>query len=127
MESLNCKKFTVEYSVQRSGTVNGGECEDKVCLFGVEATRVIFLKGKEETTSPEICRVTFLLPRLLECAPDIYWAAAGAKHPVELRTFSLEEELSCSKSNGLIYTLMAMVYLGLCFYLILSAKMSKLT
>lgn len=30
--------------------MNGGECEDKVCLFGVEATRVIFLKGREETT-----------------------------------------------------------------------------
>lgn len=103
--------------MQKSGIVNGGECEDKVCLFGVEATMVIFLKGKEETTSPW----------LLECAPDIYWAAAGAKHPAELRVFSLEEELSCSKSNEPIYTLMAMVYLGLCFHLILSAKMSKLT
>lgn len=52
-------------------------------------------------------------------------AAAGAQHPSELRAFSLEKELSFSKSTWTTYRLMPVVYLGLCFHLSLSTKISR--
>lgn len=61
------------------------------------------------------------MAQLLEYAPVIYWAAAGAKHPIEaIRAFFLEKELSCPKTVDPIYMLMVVVCLELCFYLILS-------